>query len=117
MLQKQRARWQACLEVTKLTLSSYHDSSEETTPLAATNPVSTAIARRGTKRAAIEAFFASHIGQQFSSPMLHAQYGSAFRSRVSDINRDPAASVTISNAVSVKADGAEESVYSAEVRQ
>jgi hypothetical protein len=74
------------------------------------------IARRRTKRAAIFDDFSTHVGQQFSSSACHAKYGSAFRSRVSEINRDLETTLTIRNAVSIQEDGTEESVYWSEVR-
>jgi hypothetical protein len=79
--------------------------------------MSAAIAKRSSKRKLIEEFFAANLGTPFPSSALHQRFGPAFRSRVSEINCDPAAAVTISNAVSVKADGAEESMYWAEVRR
>jgi hypothetical protein len=73
-------------------------------------------AKRITKRQAIESFFSSHLGQKVSSLDLHAQLGSSFRSRVSDINRDLLSNLTILNSVTAQPDGSEASVYWAEVR-
>jgi len=52
---------------------------------------------RMSKRERIERMFTNSIGQRFGSDFLHAQYGSSFRSRVSEINRDPASSIRIKN--------------------
>ncbi len=99
-----------------MTLPNYHDSGEAATPSLTTNPVAAAIAKRRTKRQAIEQFFAANLGHKFPSSDLHAKYGSAFRTRVSDINRDLAASVTIRNSITAQSDGFEISVYWAEAR-
>jgi hypothetical protein len=96
-----------------MTQQNYHGPIESSTPL---NQVARVLLKRTTKRQAIEDFFRAHPGQKFSSATLHAQFGSSFRSRVSDINRDPSASVTISNAVAVQESGTEASVYWSEVR-
>jgi hypothetical protein len=53
--------------------------------------------RRDSKRAQIEAFFGDNIGLKFSSNYCHTRWGSAFRSRVSDINRDQFSSILIVN--------------------
>jgi hypothetical protein len=84
---------------------------------ATSNPVGAAITKRKIKRAAIEAFFAAHIGQRFPTSGLYAKYGSAFRTRVSELNRDSASSVTIYNAIAVRPGGEEHSTYWAEVRR
>jgi hypothetical protein len=53
--------------------------------------------RRDSKRAQIEAFFGDNIGLKFSSNYLHGRWGSAVRSRISDINRDQFSSILIVN--------------------
>jgi hypothetical protein len=54
--------------------------------------------RRDSKRAQIEAFFGDNIGLKFSSDYCHTRWGSAFRTRVSEINRDEFSSIRILNA-------------------
>jgi hypothetical protein len=53
--------------------------------------------RRDSKRAQIEAFFGDNIGLKFTSNYLHGRWGSAVRSRISDINRDQFSSILIVN--------------------
>jgi hypothetical protein len=67
--------------------------------------------RRATKRDEIEKFFLDHLGVRFSTYRLHAIFGSAFRSRVSEINRSDNSPITIQNEVDPQTDGAEHSVY------
>ena len=52
---------------------------------------------RTTKRQAIFQLFVENIGRKFSSHELHAEFGSAFRSRVSDINRLASSPIRIVN--------------------
>jgi hypothetical protein len=52
---------------------------------------------RARKRAEVEQFFMAHLGQKFSSYSLHVKYGPGLRSRISEINLDPAAEITINN--------------------
>jgi len=59
--------------------------------------VSQQTAVRLTKKARILELFKEHIGQEFSSNNLHATFGSAFRTRVSEINLDPSSPVRILN--------------------
>lgn len=73
------------------------------------------LAHRLTKRQQIELFFSENPGRRFSSPDLHARFGSAFRTRVSEINRSPESVVIIRNEVTF-GDGAEQSMYWAERR-
>ena len=54
---------------------------------------------RMSKRERIERMFTNSIGQKFSSAFLHEEYGTAARSRISEINRDPASSIRIKNRV------------------
>lgn len=65
---------------------------------------------RTTKKERIYALFSENIGRKFNSAYLHATFGSAFRSRVSDINNDPASAIRIVNKTNIKDDG-EVSVY------
>lgn len=65
---------------------------------------------RTTKKERIYALFCENVGRKFNSAYLHATFGSAFRSRVSDINNDPASVIRIVNRVNTKDDG-EVSVY------
>jgi len=52
---------------------------------------------RARKRAEVEDFFSAHLGQKFSSYDLHVRYGPGVRSRISEINNDPAGVITIRN--------------------
>jgi hypothetical protein len=100
-----------------MSAQTYHALAPSSTAEASQNQVARVLGHRLTKRQAIERFFAEHLGRKFSSAILHAHYGSSFRTRVSEINRDPAASVSISNAISANADGTEESMYWADLRE
>ena len=73
------------------------------------------IAHRHTKWQQIEQFFRENPGRRFSSADLHARFGSAFRTRVSEINRSSESAIVIHNRV-VFGDDAEQSVYWAERR-
>jgi hypothetical protein len=72
--------------------------------------------RRDSKRAQIEAFFGDNIGICFSSNYLHGRWGSAVRTRISEINRDKFSAITINNDTVIDADGAEISAYVAVAR-
>lgn len=50
-----------------------------------------------TKRQRILNLFTDNIGYKFSSTKLHATFGSSFRTRVSELNRDPDVFITIKN--------------------
>ena len=52
---------------------------------------------RESKRAKIEEFFAANLWKKFDSAWLHQQYGPSFRTRVSEIRRDPDSKITIKN--------------------
>ena len=56
-----------------------------------------ALKLRATKRQQIEAWFAEHPGLRLSTWDCHARWGTAFRTRASEINRDSKATVTIHN--------------------
>lgn len=70
---------------------------------------------RRSRRMAIEAFFLEHVGEHFGSGTLHGRFGSAFRTRVSEINRDPNCRIRILNQTTRDARG-ESSFYWSEVR-
>jgi hypothetical protein len=55
------------------------------------------IEHRKNKKQIIEEFFTANLGIKFASSEMHAKFGSAFRTRVSDINREGFALVTIHN--------------------
>ena len=67
--------------------------------------------RRESKKQQIEAFFGANLGKKFSSRWLHGQWGSALRTRISDINLDPAAKITIHNEVGWEDNVGETSLY------
>lgn len=52
---------------------------------------------RETKKAKIQAFFEENLGQKFNSQWLHGEFGSSFRTRVSDINADEFCRIVIRN--------------------
>jgi hypothetical protein len=66
-----------------------------------------------TKRQRIISLFEDNLGRPFNSSNLHATFGSSFRSRVSEINRDPFVLITIKNRTLIT----NESFYWAEVRR
>lgn len=74
------------------------------------------LAHRLTRREQIERFFSDNPGRRFSSADLHGRFGSAFRTRVSEINRSADSAIIIRNETTFT-DGAEQSVYWAERRQ
>lgn len=65
---------------------------------------------REGKRAQIENYFINHLGEKVSSRVAHMKWGSSFRSRVSEVNRDKHSEVTICNEVGWTG-AIEESVY------
>lgn len=65
-----------------------------------------------TKRQRIMNLFFDNIGRKFDSSNLHATFGSSFRSRVSEINRDPYSTITIKNLTTITSD----SIYWSEWR-
>jgi hypothetical protein len=52
---------------------------------------------RSKKRREVEDFFEAHLNQNFSSYWLHTRFGPGVRSRISDINTDPGARISIKN--------------------
>jgi hypothetical protein len=69
--------------------------------------------RRGSKRVLIAKYFAANLEVPISSALLHAHFGSAVRTRISEINRDQDAAITIRNTTTPQADGSEHSTYTA----
>ena len=67
-------------------------------------------AHRETKRALIEKYFTDHIGEVLSSRTCHIKWGSSFRTRVSEINRNVWGEIRILNEV-IFAEGQEQSAY------
>ena len=72
-------------------------------------------AGRQSKREQILRFFLANPSVEYCSFELHARWGTAFRTRVSEINRDPQVPITIHNRVAVHS-GREESIYWSELR-
>jgi hypothetical protein len=67
--------------------------------------------RRDSSRARVEAFFGDNIGIKFSTKFLHHRFGSAFRTRKSEINRDPFSSIHIKKECDVTKQGDERFRY------
>lgn len=67
--------------------------------------------RRDSKKAQIEAFFSDNLGTKFPSRYLHSLWGSAVRTRISNINDDEFSGIRILNEVLPKYDGTERSWY------
>jgi hypothetical protein len=72
-------------------------------------------AHRQTKRDLILKMFAAKLGVRTSSAILHARYGSSFRTRVSELNRDSGCPLVIRNQTEF-VDGIEQSVYWSELK-
>ncbi len=70
--------------------------------------------QRATRRDAILSYFCAHVGESFPTGELHGQFGSAFRTRVSEMNNDPSCAIRIFNRTERLADGTESSFYWAE---
>jgi hypothetical protein len=49
------------------------------------------------KKHRVYQFFERHLGTRFSTTMLHNTFGTAVRTRISEINRDPGSEITIRN--------------------
>jgi hypothetical protein len=71
---------------------------------------------RQSKRERIANLFAQNLGKRYESPTLHGMFGSSFRTRVSEINRDPSSPIRILKET-VSLDDGETSVYWAELRK
>jgi hypothetical protein len=69
---------------------------------------------RESRRDQIVRFFCQHIGASFPTGELHGQFGPAFRSRCSELNRSETSPITIHNHVERLPDGTESSCYWAE---
>src|SRR6266850_788130 len=65
---------------------------------------------RLTKKHLIHQFFQANLGRKFSSYEMHSTWGSAFRSRTSEINNDADLRITIRNECKT-IEGAEHSYY------
>ncbi len=68
------------------------------------------LACRVTRRQQILEFFSVNLSVHFSSAAVHERFGTATRTRISEINRDPKAKIVIRNKVTVER-GREVSVY------
>lgn len=67
-------------------------------------------AHRESKREKIEQLFSQNLGAPFTSLSLHMNFGSAVRTRISEINHDPNSTITIKNQTRWEG-SAEHSVY------
>ena len=77
----------------------------------------TVATHRKSKKELIQEFFAGNVRKKFASPMLHAKFGSAVRTRISDINLDTKSPIVIKNATSWDPESEQEvSSYWAEER-
>lgn len=73
--------------------------------------------KRQTKRELIQEFFMSNLGKKFGTREMHYQWGTAFRTRVSEINNDSNAPIVIKNEMKWnKILKQEESCYFAEAK-
>jgi hypothetical protein len=79
-----------------------------------------AIRVRRSRGAQVQAFFIEHLGKRFGTMELHGRFGTSFRARVSEINRNPSLPISILNKTTVAKDSSgqpcERSVYWAELR-
>jgi hypothetical protein len=77
-------------------------------------------ALRQSRRKQILYFFQTHLGTRFATAELHERFGTSFRTRVSELNRDVACPIKIRNEVGVisaeRGQLREQSVYWAEPR-
>jgi hypothetical protein len=79
--------------------------------------ISLQFAHRQSKRKKIEHLFRTNIGHRFSSAWLHAQFGSSFRARASEVNLDANSEIVIRNAFYFdREEGAEISTSWSELR-
>ncbi len=77
-------------------------------------PITRGLTRRdASKRAQILGFFCQRIRRSFRTDDLHAWFGTAFSTPVSELNRDPTCPITIHNHIEHLPDGAESSCYRA----
>lgn len=70
---------------------------------------------RQTMRDRITSHFENNIHNRYPSNDLHIKFGTSFRTRVSEVNRDPVSTITIHNSVR-RVKGREVSEYWATVR-
>lgn len=70
---------------------------------------------RASKREKVLQFFLDRPGQALASPWLHQLFGPSFRTRVSEINRDPESPIRVVNRTDLRGNG-EHSVYWSEPR-
>jgi hypothetical protein len=68
--------------------------------------------RRETKREGIFRFFVANLHTKFRTDELHGRFGTSFRTRVSELNRDSACPIAIKNQIGE----GDASVYWAELR-
>jgi hypothetical protein len=73
-------------------------------------------AKRESKRDAIRKFFLEHLGSPVGTSLAHQIFGTSFRTRVSELNRDGRESLTIRNVTIPGRDGVERSVWISEIR-
>lgn len=52
---------------------------------------------RQNKKAKIQEFFESRLGQKISSQILHEKFGSSVRTRISELNREASCPIRIVN--------------------
>ena len=75
-------------------------------------------AARCSRRVRIREFSISHLGERFTTANLHCRFGSAFRTRVSELNRDLSCPIQILNESTAgrgeRGESCERSVYCSE---
>ncbi len=69
---------------------------------------------RESRRDQVLNFFLAHMGWRFPTSDMHIRFGSAFRSRTSELNRDPGCPIVICNHTERSPDAQEVSFYWAE---
>jgi hypothetical protein len=73
-------------------------------------------AKRESKRDAIREFFLKHLGSPMGTTICHELFGPSFRSRLSELNRDPNEQLRVRNVTTSGKDGIERSVFVSEIR-
>src|SRR5215469_3742047 len=68
------------------------------------SPASVTVVRRN-KREQIRDFFAQRLNQPFRSMAMHIMFGTGFRGRISELNRDPDCPITIKNETRLTPEG------------
>jgi len=72
---------------------------------------------RDRRRTKVEKFFLQNVGTRFSTHFLHERFGPSVRTRISEINRRPDATIVIRNTYCFDLEQAREvSTYWAEIR-